>query len=62
MKYLTWRPEKKRTVGRPRKRWLDGAKEAIGKRGSSIDEVEEFRLYKDREVWMTFLKSVPANR
>ena len=61
MKYLTWRPEKKRTVGRPRKRWLDGVKEAIGKRGSSIDEVEEFRLYKDREAWMTFLKSVPAN-
>ena len=55
-KNLTRRPQIKRPVGRPRKRWLDGAKEVIEKRGSSIEHVEELLLYEDREVWRTFLK------
>ena len=37
-KYLSWRHQSKRPVGRPRKIWLYGEKEVIEKRGSSIDK------------------------
>ena len=61
-KYLEWTPPGKRSVGRPRKRWMDGIKESMLRRGTSLSEVEETSAYDDRREWRTFLRVVPADR
>ena len=61
-KYLKWRPEGKRPVGRPRKRWIEGVEAAMERRGTSRREVEEDEKYMDRSNWRRFLKSLPADR
>ena len=60
-KYLNWKPEGKRPVGRPRKRWMEGIKAAIERRGTSLQEVRDNRRYEDREGWRAFLRS-PTDR
>ena len=61
-KYLVWKPEGRRPVGIPRKRWIEGIEKALGKRGTSLNEVEQERRYEDRENWRNFLKCSPADR
>ena len=61
-RYLLWKPEGKRPVGRPRKRWMEGVEVALGRRGASLREVEEAGRYEDRENWRRFLKCSPADR
>ena len=43
-RYLEWKPQGKRPVGRPLKRWLDGVGEALARRGLQIGDVEERRF------------------
>ena len=47
--YLEWNPQGKILVGRPRKRCIDGVREAVERRGTCLAEVEERRTYKDRD-------------
>ena len=61
-RYLKWKPEGKRPVGRPRKRWMEGIEVALNRRGTSLCEVEEDRRYEDRDGWRRFLKCSPADR
>lgn len=51
---LTWIPQGRRPVGRPRKRWMEGAEEAIQRRGERLDEVIRQELYMDRKRWRDF--------
>ena len=55
-KYFRWKPRGKRPVGRPRKRWRDGVREAIEARGLTIESVEEEELYEDRTWWRSFMR------
>ena len=59
-KQLVWAPTGKRPVGRPRKRWLDGVSEAITRRGKTLREVEDTRLFEDRGGWRTFTWEMPS--
>lgn len=61
-KYLAWRPEGKRPVGRPRKRWLDCVDKSLRKRGTSLLQVEEERKFEDREGWRRFIHCRPTDR
>lgn len=55
-KYYQWQPREKRPVGRPRKRWRDGVREAIEARGSTMEVVEEEEYYVDRARWRSFVR------
>ena len=61
-RYLEWRPQGKRPVGRPRKRWIDGVGEALERRGTCLTDVEERRTYEDRDDWRNVVKCSPADR
>ena len=61
-KYLEWRPQGKRPVGRPRKRWIEGVSSALERRGTSLAEVEESRRYENRGEWRSLLRGSPADR
>ena len=52
--YLMWKPEGKRSVGRPRKMWIEGVEEALGSRGTSVQEVETTKRDEDRRDWRGF--------
>ena len=53
-KYLLWQPSGRRPVGRLRKRWTDGIKVAIEKRGDTLKVVEESLKYLNRQEWREF--------
>ena len=53
-KYLLWQPSGSRLVGRPRKRWIDGIRVAIEKRGDALSTIEESQKYFDRQKWRGF--------
>ena len=55
-RFLDWEPNKTRPVGRPKKRWRENLDAAMRKRGSSIQQVEEERLFEDRQEWRVFLR------
>ena len=38
-------------MGRPRKCWIDGIREAIEKRGDALSTIEESQKYLDRQEW-----------
>ena len=61
-RYLEWKPQGKRPVGRPRKRWIDGVGEALERRGTCLRDVEERRTYEDRDNWRDVVKCSPADR
>ena len=61
-RYLQWRPQGKRPVGRPRKRWLDGVEEALNKRGTTLAQVEEKKSYEDRAGWRSVVLCLPTDR
>ena len=51
-------------MGRPqkRKRMLDGVGEALARRGLRIGDVDERRIFEDREIWRNVVKYSPADR
>ena len=55
-RFLDWEPNKTRPVGRPKKRWRENLDAAMRKRGSSMQQVEEERLFEDRQEWRVFLR------
>ena len=55
-RFLEWTPEGRRPVGRPKMRWLQNIERGVERRGSSLREIEEMRLYEDRQQWRRFLK------
>jgi hypothetical protein len=50
-RFMEWEPGGRRPVGRPRKRWADGIKDSLRKRGMSLEEVDRTRSYDDRSNW-----------
>ena len=55
-KYLEWKPDGRRPVGRPRKRWLENIDASLRKRGSTLLEIERERLFDDRQRWRELLR------
>jgi hypothetical protein len=53
---LVGRPEGKRLLGRPRRRWEDNIK--IDLRETGVDEVNWIRLAQDRIQWWAFVSTV----
>jgi hypothetical protein len=50
---LIWRPEGKRPLGRPRRRWKDNIKMDVRERG--INGTNWIRLAQDRVQWLAFV-------
>ena len=61
-KFLEWRPTGKRPTGRPRRRWIEGVEAALKRRGTSLREIEENKIYERREDWRCLVKSSLADR
>ena len=61
-KFLEWQPPGKRPTGRTRKRWTEGVEMALKRRGTSLREIEESRVYERREDWRSLVKSSSADR
>ena len=53
-KLFNWRPKTKRPTGRPRKRWIEGVREAITSRGRDWRQVDREQMFLDREAWRAF--------
>jgi hypothetical protein len=53
---LVWRPEGKRTLEKPRRRWEDNIKMDLREIG--IDEANWIRLAQDRVQWWAFVNTV----
>ena len=49
-KYFTWVPERSRSTGRPRKRWIDGLKTGPSRRNPTLEEIEHLKLYEDKST------------
>jgi hypothetical protein len=56
LRVLVGRPEGKRPLGRPRRRWEDNIKMDLGEIG--IDEANWIRLAQDRFQWRAFVNTV----
>ena len=61
-RYLMWKPEGKRPVGWPRKRWIEGVEAALGNSGTSVQEVETNKKYDDRRDWRGVLRGSLTDR
>ena len=55
-RFLEWIPQGRRPVGRPKMRWIQNIERGAERRGSSLREVNEIRLYENRQDWRQFLK------
>lgn len=55
-KYMDWKPQGRRPVGRPRKRWMDGVRESLARRGTTLEDVEANRDYEDRAEWRRLVR------
>ena len=55
-RFLEWRPQGRRPVGRPKMRWMENIERGVRRRGSSLQEIDEEKLYEDRQQWRQFLK------
>jgi hypothetical protein len=53
---LVWRPEEKRQLGRPRRRWKDNIKMDL--RETGIDETSWIRLAQDRVQCRAFMSTI----
>ena len=53
-KWFNWRPKTKRPTGRPRKRWIEGVREAINSRGKDWKQVEREQTFLDRDAGRAF--------
>ena len=61
-KYLMKKPDGKRPVGRPRKRWIEVVEAALGNRGTSVLEIETTKRYHDRRDWRGLLRGSLTDR
>ena len=55
-KYLEWKPEGTRPVGRLRIRWKENLDTSLRRRGTSLLEVERDGLFEDRQQWREILR------
>jgi hypothetical protein len=55
-KVLVGKPEGRRTLGRPRRRWEDGVRMDLGKIG--LAGVDWIRLAQDRDRWRAVVSTV----
>jgi hypothetical protein len=55
-KALVWKPEGKRPLGRPKRRWEDGIRMDLGETGSG--RVECIQLAQDRGRWWALVNAV----
>jgi len=56
LRWLEWKPNTTaQPRGRPRKRWMDNAKEAVEVRGSKPTEIEQSAPFLDRSQWKNFV-------
>ena len=55
-KYLEWKPEGARPVGRLRMRWKENLDTSLRRRGTSLLEVERDGLFEDRQQWREILR------
>jgi hypothetical protein len=53
---LVGKPEGKRPLGRPRRRWVDNIKMDLGEVG--LDGVDCIDLAQDRDRWMAYVNAV----
>jgi hypothetical protein len=53
---LVWRPEEKRPLGRPRRRWENNIKMDLREIG--IDEANRIWLAQDRVQWRAFVNTI----
>ena len=56
-KYLDWKPNGKRSRGRPRNRWIQNIGDAVKRRNRTFEEIEESELYNDKKKWRRFIHS-----
>ena len=49
--------EKSETISRLRKRWIEGIKDCLERRRTSLEEVEENEEYLDRDVWRGLIQA-----
>ena len=56
-KYLDWKPNGKRSRGRPRNRWIQNIGDAVKRRNRTFEEIEESELYNDKKRWRRFIHS-----
>ena len=61
-KFLEWLPLSKRPTGRTRRRWIEGVETALKRRGTSLREIEENKIYERREDWRGLVKSSLTDR
>ena len=61
-KLLEWRPPGKRPTGRPRRRWIEGVEAALKRRGTSLREIEENKIYERREDCRSLVNSSLTDR
>ena len=57
-----WKPEGKRPVGWPRKRWIEGVEAALNNKGTSVQDVVTNMRYDDRRDWREFLRGSLIDR
>ena len=57
-----WKPERKRPVGRLRKRWMEGVEAALGNRGTSVQEVVNSMRYDNKRDCREFLRGSLTDR
>lgn len=55
-KYLEWKLQGRRPVGRPRKRWMEGVRDRLEKRGLELEQVEEEQIHEDRIRWPQIMR------
>jgi hypothetical protein len=53
---LVWKPEGKRPLGRPRRRWVDNIRMDLQEVGCGC--MERIGLAQDRDRWRTFVSAV----
>ena len=61
-KAFLWTPQGKRSVGRPRKRWIEGIQRAMVRRGTTLHDVNAEGRYDDRVGWRQFVRSSTTDR
>ena len=49
--WYEWKPNTRRPVGRPRRRWKENIEEALQRRSLTVAEVMETELFRDRKKW-----------
>ncbi|XP_076047357.1 uncharacterized protein LOC143032623 [Oratosquilla oratoria] len=54
-RWLYWTPTGKRPVGRPRKRWIMNIDDGLRRRGTTLEQVRQNRIFDDRGSWRSLI-------